>query len=229
MNPLRAYFSLVRWDWAREWKRKETLIAMAMMSLITLFIFSVAMPPVQEVLEDTRGGILWVTFVLAGTVGIDRAFRGDGDGRLLTGLLLSPVGRGTVYYARITSTMLGVVLMEAMTLGLFMLLFDQSLEWEGLLVVVGVTLAATLGFVAVGVILSAMTWSLRGGDAILRILLFPLLIPLLSAAVHATNEAFAGRPIGFQPVAVIGAFDLVFIGAGQLLFEFVVDGTETGT
>ena len=83
-----------------------------------------------------------------------------------------------------------------------------------------------LGFLALGIVLSAMTWSLRGGDALLRILLFPMVIPVLGAAVRLTNGAFAGKPLDVPSLAVIAAFDLVFLGAGQLLFEQVVKNVE---
>ncbi len=226
MSGFRAYRALVYWAWVRELKRKDTLIAMGMVSIITLFIFSMAIPPSPEILTDTRGGILWVTFLLAGTIGIDRAFRGDGEGPLLEGLLASPVGRATIYYARLTATLIFVLATEAVTLALFLVLFDQALTGRGLAVVTAVAVGATLGFLALGTVLSAMTWSLRGGDAILRILLFPMVIPVLGAAVRLTNGAFAGKPLDVPSLAVIAAFDLVFLGAGQLLFEQVVRNVE---
>ncbi len=222
MSAMAAWWSLVRWDWAREMQRKNTLITMAMLALITLFLFSFAIPPNAEVLQHTRAGILWVTFLLAGTVGVDRAFRGDGDGRLLEGLLLAPIGRATLYHARVASTFLFIVTLEAITTVLFLVLFNQSLGGTGLLALVVTGLAATLGFSAVGVLLSAMTWSLRTGDVLLRILLFPLLIPLLGAAVGITSRAFHGQAPSVEQVGVIVAFDLVFLGAGHLLFEHIV-------
>jgi len=172
-----AYLALVRWDWVRELKRKNTLITMVMLSVITLFLFSLATsqnlrtpagPLAQsrdwvEAASAAKAGFLWVTIVLAGTVGVDRAFRGEGDGRLLEGLLQSPLERSTLYFGRLTSTYLFVLTLEVFTLPLFLLLFDQPLWGTGLLWVVGASLAVTLGFVAVGVLLSAMTWSLRGG------------------------------------------------------------------
>lgn len=227
-GALRAFRLLVGWDWAREARRMDTILSMVVISLLTLFVFSFAIPPTREVLVETRGGIVWVTFILAGVIGIDRAFRADGDGRVLEGLLLAPVSRTVVYYARVASTFLFVTCMEGVTLILFLVLFDQSLDLPGLAAVVLAGLAATLGLVELGVLLSAMTWSLRGGEVLLRVLLFPLLVPLVAAAVAVTNDAFAGRPPRAEPLGVIAAFDLVFLGAGQLLFEHVVQDMEGG-
>jgi heme exporter protein B len=207
-------------------RRKDTLISMGMVALITLFLFSFAIGTEPTILVETRGGILWVTFLLAGTIGIERAFRGDGDGRQLEGLLLSPVSRPTIYHARVASTFLFVLTMEAVTLVLFLVLFNQSLGAVPLAFVVAATCATTLGFVEVGVLLSAMTWSIRGGDVLLRILLFPLLIPIFYAAVSVTNDAFVGKAPGVEEIGVIAAFDVMFLGAGHLLFEHVVKDFE---
>jgi heme exporter protein B len=223
-------------------RRKDTLISMGMVALITLFLFSFAIGTEPLDFLETRpaeasargrglhqqltGGILWVTFLLAGTIGIERAFRGDGDGRQLEGLLLSPVSRPTIYHARVASTFLFVVTMEAVTLVLFLVLFNQSLDGASLFFVLAATAATTLGFVEVGVLISAMTWSVRGGDVLLRILLFPLLIPIFYAAVSVTSDAFAGKAPGVEEIGVIAAFDVMFLGAGHLLFEHVVKDFE---
>ena len=145
MNQLRAYRDLVRWDWVREMKRKETIVTMVLFALVTLMVFSIAIKSVSgsaggagpdgaalaakgETVEKAGAGILWVTFFLAGTIGIDNAFRSGG--RVLEGLLLSPVSRVTIYYARVTSTALYVLVMQAIALGAFCILYsiDVSLE-----------------------------------------------------------------------------------------------------
>jgi len=222
MSAWKTFVALVWWDWVREMKRKNTLISMGMMGLITLFLFSFAIPPTRTVLLDTRSGILWVTFLLAGTIGIERAFRGGDDGRLLEGLLLAPIGRATLYYARVASTLLFVVTLQAMLLLLFVVLFDESFPGPGLASLALGGLATTFGFVTVGVLFSAMTRSIRGGDVLLRILLFPMLLPVFASAISLTDRAFEGQWAGPREIGVLVAFDLVFLGAGHVLFEHVV-------
>ena len=224
-GPLAVYAALVRWDWLREMKRKTTLLSMGVMGLITLFLFSFAIPLTSDkadVLVDTRAGILWVTFLFAATIGIDRAFRNDAESGLLEGLLLAPVGRATLYYARVTSTFLFVVSLQAFLLLLFLVLFNQSLAGDGLWGLVVATLATDLGFVTIGVLISAMTWSMPGGDVMLRILLFPMLLPIFNVAVEIADRAFRGHAPTAQHVVMLLAVDALFLGAGQLLFEHLV-------
>ena len=226
MTAWGAYRILVRWDWTREMKRKSTITAMLLIGLITLFVFSFAIPPTRTVIRDAGPGVLWLTFLLAGTIGVERAFRGDGDGRLLEGLLLAPIDRTVLYYARVSSTFLFVAAMEAVMAALFVLLFDVSMASEAALWCAAAGLAATFGFVVVGVLISAMTWSVRGGDVLLRVLLFPLLIPVLASAVRITGRAFEGRPPALEDLGIILCFDLVFLGAGHFLFEHLVRDFE---
>lgn len=220
-----AYRALVRWDWLREMKRKNTLISMGVMGLITLFLFSFAIPLTSdkaEVLVDTRAGILWVTFLFAATIGIDRAFRNDAESGLLEGLLLAPIGRATLYYARVTSTLLFIVSLQVVLLILFLVLFNQKLEGDGLWGLVLATLATDIGFVTIGVLISAMTWSLPGGDVMLRILLFPMLLPIFNVAVEIADRAFEGQAPTTKHLGMLFAIDVMFLGAGHLLFEHLV-------
>ena len=220
-----AYCALVRWDWVREMKKKTTLISMGVMGLITLFLFSFAIPissTKAEVLGDTRAGILWVTFLFAATIGIDRAFRDDAESGLLEGLLLAPIGRVTLYYARVTSTLLFVVTLQALLLMIFLVLFNQSLTSEGLWGLASAALATDIGFVTIGVMISAMTWSLPGGDVMLRILLFPMLLPIFNVAVEIADRAFDGHAPTLPQIGMLVAVDALFLGAGSLLFEHLV-------
>jgi heme exporter protein B len=207
------------WDFVREMRRKNTLVSMGMMALVTLIVFAIAIPPTSVEIEQVTGGVLWTTLLLAATVGIDRSFRGEGEGRLLEGLLLAPVARPTLYHARVVSTLLFVLAIAAPSFLLFVLFFNLDVSGPSLLWIAVVALGTLVGFVTVGVLLSALTFSVRGGDVLLRVVLFPLLIPEFWAAVDATTRAFEGRPPKVEHLVLIAAFDLTFLGAGHLLFE----------
>ena len=219
MSPLKVFRTLVAWDFVREMRRKNTLVAMGMMALVTLFVFAFAIPPTSTELEQASGGVLWTTLLLAASVGIDRAFRADGEGRLLEGLLLAPVSRPTLYHARVVATFLFVLVIAVPTFVLFLLFFNLSVSLSGVLWIAAIAFGTLFGFVALGVLLSALTFSVRGGDVLLRVVLFPLLVPIFIAAVDATTRAFDGKAPDVKHGVMILAFDLTFLGAGHLLFD----------
>jgi heme exporter protein B len=222
VSPLRAFAAIVRWDVVRELRRWNSVLPMGMIALVTLVVFAFAVDPTSEELERSRGGILWVTLLLAASVGVDRAFRGDGDGRMLEATLVAPVGRATLFHAKVVSTWIFTLAVAAAVVPLFFLLFNQSVSTEGALRIVVAALLALFAFTVVGVLLSAMTWSVRGGDVLLRILLFPFLLPAFAAAVELTSRTLAGREGDARGLLLLLAFDLTFLGAGHLLFEHVV-------
>jgi len=86
----------------------------------------------------------------------------------------------------------------------------------------GLTLAATLGFVAAGVTVSAMTRVLRGGDVLLRVLLFPLVIPLFWAVVSATRGILRDREFTSLELTIVASFAVAYLAVGQLCFEAIV-------
>lgn len=186
---------------------------------------------VSEIRYRLRAGILWVVCLLAGAVGIERAFRGGQDEKVLQGILVSPISRATFYHAKLASTFLFVLIMEVIAFGLFLLLFNVSLPLERALLALLFLAVGSLGYVAVGTTLSAMMRSVQGGEVLLRILLFPLMIPVFAVSVDATALLFAGEPVSWTPDGpgvnfrhlglLIGA-DLLYVFAGQILFEVVM-------
>jgi heme exporter protein B len=82
-----------------------------------------------------------------------------------------------------------------------------------------------LGFAALATLLAAISSRLRAGDLLLPMLVIPLFIPALIAGVKASGGALAGDHFAAfaQWLKVLAAFDLLFISAGYLLFEHVIE------
>ena len=69
---------------------------------------------------------------------------------------------------------------------------------------------------------------ISGGFPLLSLLIFPLIIPLLLAAITVFS-AFFGEPASGALSSWLGfaaAFDAVFLGAGLLLFRFIYSGED---
>ncbi len=229
-SAFRDCLRIVYWDFIREMKRKDTIVAMLLFSFVCLVIFSLAVPPdsATGAVPRVRAGLLWVLYLLAGTIGIDRAFRGDGGGKVLEGLLLAPIARLTVFHARLISTFCFVLAMEMIVLGAFCLVYTVALAASQALWLAALIAAASFGHVAAGITVSAITRAMPGGDVLLRILLFPLLIPLFWAAVDGTQDLFAGIEVDRRGIAIVIAFDAIYLAAGQLLFPAVVKDYDPG-
>ena len=108
--------------------------------------------------------------------------------------------------------------------GVFVLFFNVNLgrALRGLL---GVTALATIGFVAVGTIFSAMAVRTRFAELMLPVLLLPFMVPPLIAAVQVTSRLLANRPLSemWGWLRLLALYDIVFVTLCTMIFSAVVD------
>lgn len=222
MNGLVTVFRLVRWECLRELRRGEIVVSMILFALVSIFVLSFAIDPGSETGVRAQPGILWTVLLLAGTIGVERSFGRSGEERVLEGLLIAPVSRTAIYYARVLSTWIFVAIMNLVVIVAFLVLYNVKTDATTVLIILTGAWATMIGFCAVGVTLAAMTRSIQGGEVLHRLLLLPLLIPVFKGVVSLTGQALRGHEIGLREIAIIFAFDLVYLAAGQILFDQVV-------
>ena len=94
-----------------------------------------------------------------------------------------------------------------------------------LLSLLAVILLGTAGLSAPGTLYAAMTSQTRARQTLLPLLLFPLVVPVLLAAVKATSLVILGDPMEqYRPwITLLGAFAVIHWSIGGLLFGRVVE------
>ncbi|MBI2157536.1 MAG: heme exporter protein CcmB [Candidatus Rokubacteria bacterium] len=218
--------------WAVVWKdllverrSKETLNALAFFSLLLLFVFQFALGPDRERLAGVLPGLLWLGFVLAGLLGLGRTFVAERENDCWEGLLLAPGDKSAIYVGKLAGNLLLMLAVEAMLLVLFAVFFN--LDLAGVLPALGlVVVLGTLGLAAVGTLFAAMTANLRARELLFPVLLLPVQVPVLLATVKATEAVLAGEPLGAVAhwLQLLAAADVVYVTAGLLTFDFVLEG-----
>jgi heme exporter protein B len=223
MSYLRKILAIVWKDIVAELRTKEMFSAMFVFALLVIVVFNFAfdLRVTGERVRQVAPGALWVAFAFAGMLGLNRAFVLEKDRGCLEGLLLAPVDRTAIYFGKMVSTMLFMLVVEAFMLPVFTALLGISLFDLRLLLIV---VLGTLGFAGVGTILSAMTAQTRAREVLLPILLLPVAAPVLIAAVKATAGVLDG--LALQEIArwlqLLVAFDLIFPAVAFMSFDFVV-------
>ncbi len=214
----------MRKDLVIEWRARETLPAMVLFSLLVVLIFNFAFDPGTEAIEEAAPGILWVAIIFAATLGLNRSFVSEQEEECLQGLLLCPVDRGILYVGKMVGNLLFILVMEGLTFPIFAVFFNLDL-FRLLLPLLPIFLLATIGFAALGTLFSAMSVNTKAREILLPILLFPLTVPIVLAAVKTTGTIFAGNPLseGKAWLQMMGVFDIIFLVAAFLTFEFVVE------
>jgi len=219
---LKAIFAILWKDLAAELRSRELLSAMLVFALLVILIFNFALELDPLARQTATPGILWVTFAFAGTLGLNRSMAVEKDRGCLDGLLLAPVDRSAIYFGKWLSNLAFMLIVAAIVLPIYSLLYNTNLFLPGL---ISVILLGSIGYSAVGTLLASMAVQARTRDVLLPILLFPIIIPVLVAAVKASGGFLQG--LEYSEIAswinLLVAYDLVFIAISFMVFDYVVE------
>lgn len=221
---LRQAWLIASKDLRLEFRSRTAFLSSLVFTALVLAIFNFARDPTVLSGTDLAPGILWITFSFAGLLGLNRAFALERENRTLDGLLLAPVDRNALYLGKAIANLVFVGTVEAVALPLFALFFNVPLL-PVLLPLLGVMALATVGFVALGTLLSAIAVNTRFAELLLPVLMLPFLVPPITGAVQMTARVFAGRPIAELSawLKLLVGYDIVVVLAAFLVFEFTLD------
>jgi len=138
------------------------------------------------------------------------------------GLLLAPIDRSAIYFGKAIANLTFMLIVEAIVFPLYSVLYNVNLFLPGLLLTV---FLGSVGYVAVGTLLSSMAVQARTREMLLPILLFPVALPVLIAAVKASAGYLGGLPLDeITPwLNLLAVYDIVFIAIAFMVYDFIVE------
>ena len=195
---------------------------MLVFSVLSLLVFSFALDLRGAMARAVAPGVLWATVAFAGTLGLSRSFAREQQTGCIDGLLLAPVDRSVIFFGKSLGNLLFMAVVDVILLPLFSAIFDVPLLRPGVLVV---TALGTVGYAAVGTLLAAIAVNTRAREVMLPILLLPLAVPALIAAVQATGYLVEGGTLAEVRgwVRLLVAYDLIIVAVSMLTFGYVVE------
>jgi heme exporter protein B len=210
-------------DLRLEARSRERLVTMITFAALVAIVFSFALDPTVRA-RSLLGAMIWVTVLFAGTLGLGRSFTMEREQEALTGILLAPVDRGALYLGKFIANLVILLAVEAVIFPVYALFFQASFAGS-LAALIAVVVLASVGFIALGTLFSAITAHTRLGETLLPILLLPLMIPVVIFAATATQRLLIGRPVEEieASLRMLLAFDLVYLTVCTVLFRHVVD------
>ena len=219
---LKAIFAIAWKDLASELRSRELISAMLVFALLVILIFNFALKLDAKTRMVATSGILWVTFTFAGTLGLNRSMAVEKDRGCLDGLLLAPVDRSSIYFGKLLSNLVFMFIVEAIVLPVYSVLYNINLFNPGLLLVI---FLGSVGYIAIGTLLAAMAVQTRTRDVMLPILLFPVVIPVVVAAVEASGGFLQGLALSEVSywINILFVYDLIFIAIAFMVFDYVVE------
>jgi heme exporter protein B len=223
---LRAYLGkvgIILWkDVISEVRTREMLSSMLVFALLVTVIFSFAIEPGSVDMTDLAPGLLWVAFTFAGILGLNRSFAVEKARNSMEGLMLTPLDRSGIYLAKMLGNFVFLSIVEAVVLPLFWVLSNLTVFPPAVLLIVPL---GTLGFVAAGTLFAAMTVNTRAREVMLPLLLLPVSVPVIVAAVKATGAVMAGESLAATAnwLQLLATCDVVFLVVSVLVFEYVIE------
>ncbi len=224
MELLRQTYWLFWKDLLLEIRRRESLLAMFFFGVLLLFVFHFAFDLSRERAAEMAPGLLWLAFLFTGTLGLTQLFQAERENHCLDALLLCPMDRGAFYLAKVFFNLLLMLLVELVVFPLFWVLFNLEL-WSLIPSLFLVTFLGTIGFCVLGTLFSAVTLRAHARELLLPLILFPLMIPVILATIRGMEIIL--RTGAFQEalpwLRLLIGFDVIFITAGFLIFEWVIE------
>lgn len=211
-------------DLLLELRTRERLVAMGAFAVLAAVLFNYSIDRTVVRPQDIGAGLIWMTIVLGGLLGVGRTFHLEAEDGALQGVLMSPVPKDAVFLGKTLSNFVLLYIVSLFVVAVFMLFFGMELGNSPAML--GLVLAlGTLGFVALGTLFAAVSSGTRMGETLLPILIFPLLVPMIVFGAGATGRLLSGRPISevAGDIRMLAAFALVAVVAGAVLFRFVVE------
>jgi len=207
-----------------EMRSKESLLSMLTFGLLILVLFNFALEPTPELKRQITPGLLWITFLFSGILGLNRSFSLEKENMAIHGMLLAPVDRGLIYFGKFGANLIILLIAEFFTLPFFLLFLNMPL-FQHFWWIIAIIVLGTIGFVAVGTLFSAMSVNTKMREVMLPLLLFPVSTPILLAAVACLREIMAGEPFDTyqQWFTLLAAFDVIFVTIPYLIFEYVIE------
>jgi heme exporter protein B len=184
-------------------RRKGDVLNVLVFFVVVASLFPFGVGPEPNQLRAMAGGVVWIAALLAALLSLPRLFAADHADGTLEQMLLSPQPLIVVVLAKIAAHWLCTGLPLALAAPLIGL--QYGLSAQALVILLASLLIGTPVLSLLGAAGAALTLGVRGGGALLGLLLLPLCVPVLVFGAGAVTASL----IGINPSAhlsLLGAF-----------------------
>ena len=224
MRLLNATLAIAWKDVRLEIRSRDTIVSALIFGLIVVVVFNFGLNRTPGSLAPVAPGLLWVAYGFVGVLAMNRAFAREQEQGALDGLLAAPVSRDAVFLGKMLGTLAFMLVIEAFLLPVFAVMLGLPTLSPTLGLII---LLATVGFATVGTFFAAIAAQTRSREILLPVLFFPVIVPVIIAAVEATALTLQGGPMllvwtRWLPLLVV--FDALFLVICPWIFGYVFEG-----
>lgn len=187
---LKVLVHAARRDLLLAWRRPGDALAALFFFVMVAMLYPLAVGPEPALLRSVGPGVLWATALLASMLSLGRIFGHDLVDGTLEQMLLSAQPLVAVVIGKVLAHWLITGLPLVLLTPLIALQFD--LPAESVQVLAASLFIGTPVLSLVGAIGGALTLGLRGGGALVAVLVLPLYVPVLVFGAGAVGAQASG-------------------------------------
>tara|TARA_B100000519_G_C14167524_1_gene402275 strand:+ start:195 stop:872 length:678 start_codon:yes stop_codon:yes gene_type:complete len=223
---MKQYFLYIWYISAKDIKfeiqRKELLVLTTIFSFTCVVIFNISIDVTTDSYVRVLPGILWVTIFFTAVLGLNRFLSRERDSGNFESLLLLPISRDILFLGKVTTLFMFMIILEILIFPIFTIIFNINLIHIPIILV---AVLATLGISVLGTIIGSMTSNTGVKETLLPILLFPLIFPILLAAIEVTGSVLRGQTFAeyHKWIQLLAITDIMFIIICSFLFTKVMN------
>jgi len=206
---LDSFVLLLRRDVLLAMRRRSDVLTTFFFFVIVVSLFPLGIGPEPNTLRAIAPGVIWVAALLASMLALTKLFASDYADGSLEQMLLAPAPLALLVLAKVLAHWLVAELPLILIAPMLGLQFD--LPSDVLVMLLWSLLLGTPTLSLLGAIGAALTLGVRGGGALLSVLVLPLSVPVLifgagaaaAVAVGQSAEAQLSLLAGFLLMAVV--------------------------
>ncbi len=223
MDAARAASIILRKEIRAEIRTRELLQTTVTFVVIVVVLFSFAFEPSAAEARRYGPGLLWIALLFAGSLMLNPSFAKEQSNDTIYALRMAPVSPFSIYVGKMLANLLFLAITEAILLPVFAVLYNVLL-WPVIGRLAIVLLLGAFGLAVTGTVFSAVATQARMREMLLPLLVLPILIPLMIAAVEATAELLEASPVLDRTwLMVLVAFDIIYFAAAWMLSDYLLE------
>lgn len=216
MNLFSQVKFLVKKEIVLEWRSKYAFNGILLYLVSTIFVCFLSFKKVDPL---TWNALFWIIMLFASVNAIAKSFMLESKGRQL--YYYSLTSAKAVILSKIIYNVLLMLLLSVMAIGFYSIVFKNEIG-DPLFYLIAV-LIGSVSFASVFTMISGIASKANNSGALMAILSFPVVIPLLMVLIKFSKNAMDGldRSVSMDEIGVLSAINVVVITVSLLLFPYL--------
>ena len=216
MNLFGQVKFLIQKEIILEWRSKYALNGILLYVVSTIFVCFLSFKQINPI---TWNALFWIIMLFASVNAIAKSFIQENKGRQL--YYYSIASAKAVILSKIIYNIFLMLLLSTIAIVFYMLVFHNPIGdpvFYFLAVLIG-----SISFATVFTMISGIASKASNSGALMAILSFPVIIPLLMVLIKFSKNAMDGldRSVSLNEIGVLAAINLIVVTVSLLLFPFL--------